>query len=531
MSKLSKTLRRKFGALDIGSNSVRLVIYDVYGSSFVSIYNEKIHAGLGRDLRRTGRLSVSGKAETKAALARFAIICAAQGVEKVLIGATAAMREADDAPEFIAEVKQATGFDLSPVSGADEARLSAMGLLAAIPRAKGLAADLGGASLELIRVNDSAPGQDSELGMGETFPLGPFHMLGATALSGHMLGGAELSGHMLGGAELSGAQFNPEKLRAQITQILDVKSAPNTIDAGDTLYLIGGAWRNLAAIHHAKIEYPLRTMQGYTLSPDAALDLAEWAAGAGRETVTDWPGLSPRRAETLPYSAVLLSVLIARLSPARIVISTTGLREGLLYDALPASIRARDALLDGCRDLAIGTVQGGASFAEPLYDFLKSASADFPTSFSPSSETRLRRAACILAGIGKGLDPSYRAQLVFEDVLYAPLSGLTHKERAYLALIVFRSYTGKTKTPNDKAVQLLLSKREQAAASIYGLAIRMSVVASGRSAKLLEHFTLTIEDGVASMTLDPTYKALHGGRLSHRLAKLGEALKAYSAKA
>ncbi len=519
-TKLSKTLRRKFGALDIGSNSVRLVIYDVYGSSFVSIYNEKIHAGLGRDLRRTGRLSVSGKAETKAALARFAIICAAQGVEKVLIGATAAMREAEDAAEFIAEIKQATGFDLSPVSGADEARLSAMGLLAAMPRAKGLAADLGGASLELIRVNDSALDQDSELGQGETFPLGPFHMLGATALSGHMLGATERSG----------TQFNPEKLRAQITQILDVKSAPNTIETGDTLYLIGGAWRNLAAIHHAKIEYPLRTMQGYTLSPDAALELAEWAAGEGRKTVIDWPGLSPRRAETLPYSAVLLSVLIERLSPARIVISTTGLREGLLYDALPASIRARDALLDGCRDLAFGTIQGGGSFAEPLYNFLEPASAHFPTSFSPNSETRLRRAACILAGIGKGLDPSYRAQLVFEDVLYAPLSGLTHKERAYLALIVFRSYTGKTKTPNAAAVQLLLSKREQAAASIYGLAIRMAVVASGRSAKLLEHFTLTIKDETASMTLDPAYKALHGGRLSHRLTKLGEALKAYSEK-
>ncbi len=510
MSKPSKILRRKYGALDIGSNSVRLVIYDVYGSSFVSIYNEKIHAGLGRDLRRTGRLSVSGKAETKAALARFAIICAAQGVEKVLIGATAAMREAEDAPEFIAEVKQATGFDLSPVSGADEARLSAMGLLAAIPQAKGLAADLGGASLELIRVKDSELGQDSELEMGETFPLGPFHMLGA--------------------AELSGSQFNPEALRAQITQILDVKSAPNTIETGDTLYLIGGAWRNLAAIHHAKIEYPLRTMQGYTLSPKAALELAEWAAGEGRKTVTDWPGLSPRRAETLPYSAVLLSVLIARLSPARIVISTTGLREGLLYDALPASIRARDALLDGCRDLAFGTIQGGGSFAEPLYNFLEPASAQFPTSFSPSSEIRLRRAACILAGIGKGLDPSYRAQLVFEDVLYAPLSGLTHKERAYLALIVFRSYTGKAKTPNAAAVQLLLSKREQAAASIYGLAIRMAVVASGRSAKLLEHFSLTIENETASMTLDPAYSALHGGRLSHRLAKLGEALKAYPEK-
>jgi len=127
-SQTSRALRRRYGVLDIGSNSVRLVIYDVYGSSFVPIYNEKVHAGLGRDLRRTGRLAVQGVADTEAALARFALILEAQNVEQVIVGATAALREAEDAPEFIARVKTDTGLDLTPVSGADEARLSAMGL-------------------------------------------------------------------------------------------------------------------------------------------------------------------------------------------------------------------------------------------------------------------------------------------------------------------------------------------------------------------------------------------------------------------
>ena len=498
-SQTSRALRRRYGVLDIGSNSVRLVIYDVYGSSFVPIYNEKVHAGLGRDLRRTGRLAVQGVADTEAALARFALILEAQNVEQVIVGATAALREAEDAPEFIARVKNDTGLDLTPVSGADEARLSAMGLLSAMPRAKGLAADLGGASLELIRVENGVPQ------IGETFPLGPFRMLGQ---------------------DLTGDDFQPDVLRARITETLDEKDAPKDCLQNEALYLIGGAWRNLALIHQTKTHYPLRTMQGYQLTPEAAIELAEWAMGEGQEDAVRFPGLSLRRGETLPYGALLLAELIKRLSPSRIVVSTTGLREGLIYDALPEEHRRRDALHDGCRDLATGNLQGNANFAKALFKFLEDASDYFPISFPPAYETRLRKAACMLAGTGKGLHPSYRASLVFEDVLYAPLAGLKHKERAYLALIIYRSFTGKTKTPNDAAIDLLLDEDEKRAASVYGLAIRMAVVASGRAASLLKHFKLNMGVNGPHISVDPEYEALMGPRLELRLSKLSAALQA-----
>ena len=499
----SRAQRRRYGVLDIGSNSVRLVIYDVYGSSFVPIYNEKIHAGLGRDLRKTGRLSAEGREATEAALQRFALILKAQDVAQVIVGATAAMREAQDAPEFIAKMKAKTGLDLTPVSGADEARLSAMGLLAAMPRAKGLAADLGGASLELIRVENGAPQK------GETYALGPFRMLGQ---------------------DLTGDDFQPDVLRARIADILDAKSAPKDCLQNETLYLIGGAWRNLAMIHLKQTEFPLRTMQGYQLTPAAATELADWAVGPGRDEAVNYPGLSIRRGETLPYGALLLSELIKRLKPGRIIVSTTGLREGLIYDALPIQQRRRDALHDGCRDLAAGNLRGSASFAVPLFKFLEGASAHFPMTFPHVYETRLRRAACMLAGTGKGLHPSYRADLVFEDVLYAPLAGLKHKERAYLALILYRSFTSKTKTPNDAAINLLLDEDERLAASIYGLAIRAAVVASGRSLSLLKHLKLAMQPEGLAISAAPEYQALIGPRLELRLAKLTDALERVSAR-
>ena len=494
----SRAQRRRYGVLDIGSNSVRLVIYDVFGSSFVPIYNEKIHAGLGRDLRQTGRLSAQGVIETETALARFALIVEAQDVEQVIVGATAALREAADAPDFIARIKTQTGFDLTPVSGADEARLSAMGLLSAMPRAKGIAADLGGASLELIRVENGAPQT------GETYGLGPFRMLGKN---------------------LVGADFQPDVLRGRVSNILEGKATPRDCLQNESIYLIGGAWRNLFQIHQIRSNYPLRTMQGYQLAPETALELAEWAVGPGLDEVVNFPGLSLRRGETLPYGALLLSVLIKRLNPARIIVSATGLREGLIYDALPEEQRKRDALHDGCRDFATGNLQGSASFAKSLFKFLDDASEYFPMSFPRVYEIRLRKAACMLAGTGKGLHPSYRADLVFEDVLYAPLAGLTHKERAYLALILYRSFTGKTKTPNDPAIDLLLDEKEKLSASIYGLAIRMAVVASGRSPSLLKHFQFEISSDGPRLTVHPDYQALMGPRLELRLSKLVKALE------
>jgi exopolyphosphatase/guanosine-5'-triphosphate,3'-diphosphate pyrophosphatase len=495
----SRAERQRIGVLDIGSNSVRLVIYDVYGSSFVPIYNEKIHAGLGRDLRETGRLSEEGLAETEAALARFSLILDAQNVDHVSIGATAALREAEDAPAFIARVKEKTGLDLSPVSGEEEARLSAMGLLAAIPRACGLAADLGGASLELIHVENRAPG------IGKTYPLGPFRMLGQN---------------------LTGDAFAPDVLRGQIYDIFEAEHLDANALKGEALYLIGGAWRNLAHIHQTRHDYPLRKVQSYHLSPKQALEFCDWAVGDGREDVVNFPGISSRRGETLPYGALLLSELIKRLNPARVVFSDTGLREGLIYAALAPQQRKRDALHDGCRDLARGNQQGKAKFSKVLIKFLSDASAHFPMSFTPQDERRLRKAACMLVGVGKGLDPNYRADLVFEDVLYAPLAGLTHKERAYLALIIFRSFTGRSKTPNDAAVNLLLDEAERRAAEVYGLAIRLAVVGSGRSTSLLKKLTLTVKDGVPHVRAEPGYEALLGPRLELRLLRLASVLEA-----
>ncbi len=495
-----QNISSRLGVLDIGSNSVRLVVYELFGSHFTPIYNEKVLAGLGRDLSRTGNLSETGKVAALGALKRFKIITESLKLSKVLIGATAALRVAGDAADFIKTVKSETGFVITPISGLEEARLTAMGLIAAQPLANGLAADLGGASLELVKV------QDGQVETGISLALGPFEVIGK-----------DLSG-------FSG--FDQAEFKSAVNTQLNTSELGQW--QGETLHLIGGAWRNLAAVHQEKSNYPLKVVQSYELSPMDAATLARWAYTDGRELLLTWPGLKSRRAETLPYSGYLLEQLIRRINPDKIVISQTGLREGIVYDSLSDGLKSRDALLDGCRDLARGNLQA-VQFGDPLYQFLEAAAEEFEPSFEIENEKRLRKAACYLAGFGKGLHPDYTPELVFDDILYAPFSALTHKERVYLAMMLFGSYTSKRKPQKRGEIIELLSEDEQKAARIYGTAMRVGIVASGRSVDLLSEMQLSLKDGEIGLDVPNHLSALYSPRVEYRMSKLSQ-IGGYSLK-
>ena len=482
---------RRLGVIDIGSNSVRFVIYALYGASFFPVYNEKILAGLGRNLRETEKLSADGKRETLRALARFRALVDARALSPVLIAATAAMRDGGDALEFREAVRDATRFDIAPISGAEEARLAALGVLAGDRRANGLVCDLGGASLEFVRV------AGGEVGAGVSTNLGPFQVVGDDLAGG----------------------FDPDAYRATLAATL----APIDLGDVDVAYLVGGAWRNLMKVHQERSGYPLHILQGYSVSRDEALAFCRWAYGEGRNAIASWQGISSRRRETLPYGALALEAVIRKFQPSEVRVSSTGLREGLVADHLGELRHTRSALIDGCRDLARGNLQA-EGFAVPLGRFLAPIEAHLPSAFAPQSEARLRRAARHLAGMGKGLHPDYRAELVFEQVLYAPIAGLLHAERAYLAHIMHNCYTFGLGTSNEAAMDHLLTPAQRQAARCYGAAIRLAVAASGRTPELLGEMVLSWEDEVRLKARAP-YQALDGIRVDHRLAKLNSLLR------
>src|SRR5580658_3616209 len=300
--------------IDVGSNSVRLVLYRIEGRAVWTVFNEKILAGLGRDLAETGRLSREGVDAAMAALRRFAALAAGVKSDKVFAVATAAVRDAEDGPAFCRRVRAETGLDLRVLSGAEEARYAAMGVLAGAPGSVGLAGDLGGASLELIRL-----GKPDE---GVTLPLGPFAFKD---------------------------RYDPDRVRSQVERRL--KPHLDMLKT-TTFHAVGGAWRNLALLAMRMSDYPLEIVHQYEMSRREALEAARLIARQSPRSLDRIEGISRRRLETLPHAAAVLEGLVDLLGVERVVLSAYGLREGVLFEAMAPADRALDPLIEGCSALS-----------------------------------------------------------------------------------------------------------------------------------------------------------------------------------
>jgi len=480
---------RDAAVIDIGSNSVRLVVYRLEGRAIWTVFNEKVLAGLGRDLGAHGRLSPEGVQQTLAALKRFRAVLEAVAPAETFVVATAAAREASDGPAFVARVKAETGLTVRVLSGEEEAHYAALGVLAGAPEATGVVGDLGGASLELVRLETTGAG------LGVTLPLGPFSL------------------------GLSDG-FDGERVRRLCAQRLaPVASAFKT----DSFHAVGGAWRNLALLHMRLSGYPLHVVHQYEISAAEALDAARLVAHQSKASLERIEGMSKKRSETLPYAAVVLESLIEQLDLKRIEISAFGVREGLLFEAMPPRVRGLDPLIEGCASL--GARQGVADdLGRGLEAWLSEAFATLPPVFD-GRDAVLVAAACRLADLGARLHPDHRADLVFEQVLRAPIAGLGHAERAFLATAVYARHSTAFNPPELEVVERLLNPARLRRARALGATIRLGCDLSGRSAPLLARSRLSLDKAHLSLTAEAGYAdLLLGEQTSKRASTVAQLL-------
>lgn len=480
---------RDVAAIDIGSNSVRLVLYRLEGRAIWTVFNEKVLAGLGRDLAATGRLSVEGSAQALTALKRFAAVIEGVQPTHTFVAATAAVREAADGHDFCDRVAAGTGLKIRVLSGEEEAHYAALGVLAGIPAADGVVGDLGGSSLELARLTNGV------VGRGTTLPLGPFALADAQG-------------------------FDGDRLRRTIAKRLKPAGAYEA----ETLYAVGGAWRTLAQVHMAVSGYPLRIVHQFEMDAVEVLDTARLIARASKTALEKWPGLSKKRAETLPHAALVLEGLIERLGLKRIVLSAWGVREGLLYEALEPDIAAADPLLAGCS--ALGARQGiSPTLPGALNGWIAPLLAALPPVFDRERDAVLADAACRLADLGARLHPDHRVELAFDQVLRAPVPGQNHAERVFLAVAVNARYGGPAATPEPETVTRLLSEEQRQGARALGLAIRLACDLSGRSPQLLVNARAGVRDGALMLMASDGYADVLLGEQTRRRAKaLAEAM-------
>lgn len=474
-------LRRS--VVDLGSNSVRLVIYEGELRNPIQIFNEKAVLRLARGITSTGRLQDDALAQAETVLHRYANIAKAMGAVPIEVLSTSAVRDAENGPAFVkAMTQRLPELRISVLSGEAEATLSAEGVLCGIPGANGILADLGGGSLELVELNQGHPGHTA------TLPVGVIRL-----------------------AEL--AENNITRARSIMAEALN--AAPFTAGAaGKDLYLAGGAFRALARIHIAQTGYPLNIVHHYTISREEARDLAGVISEGGRKLVERMPGAPRRRIEDLPYAAVILRRLLRATGAARVVFSANGLREGWYARLLPPDIRADDPLLAASRDLAQGTMRDKnlpralVNWTAPL--FLEET----------QSQKRLRMAACWLSDIGSHEHPEYRAEQAFMRVLRQAGMSLDHHARAFLALTTAVRYEAPVEAGFLAPARALLDMQSAKRAETLGTALRLAYTLSAGTPHLLAGTLLSLETDRLVLSLEAANGVFAGEAVLRRLERL-----------
>ena len=473
--------------VDLGSNSVRLVVFEGLGRNPVAIFNEKAVLRLGRGLQSTGRLNAEGMAQALPVLARYHAVATAMGASPFEVLATAAVRDATNGPEFVARAEAVMpGISVRVLSGREEAALSAEGLLCGVPDADGVLADIGGGSLELVRLEGGATG------VGVTLRLGVIRLSDRA------------------GGEVARAREIAEADLAEVDWLGNAR--------GRTLYLVGGAWRALARVHMVRTGYPLVIVNRYALAAGAAMALADEVAGLRGKALEKLAGVPRRRAEDLPYAAVVLRHLLRGSRAREVVFSANGLREGWFLRLVSPATRAADPVLAAAMDLAR---QFGRDAALPPLLVRWTAPALAP---ELPEASRLREAACWMSDTGSHDHPEYRAEQSFLRVLRLPCVALDHPSRAFLALAVALRYEADPAAAFLAPARALLDPASALRAEQLGAALRLAYTLCAGTPALLRQAWLVGAGGRIELHLAPGAGVFAGEGVTRRLERLGQAL-------
>ncbi|TPW32065.1 exopolyphosphatase [Pararhizobium mangrovi] len=484
---------RPVSVIDIGSNSVRLVIYERLSRSPSILFNEKVLCGLGRGLVATNRMDDAGVERALSALKRFrALSRQAQAIEMHVI-ATAAAREAENGSEFIRRAEAILEAPIRVLSGKEEATYSAYGVISGFAAPDGIAGDLGGGSLELVDI------RGSRIGDGVTLPLGGLRLA-------DLAGGSVSKARAFARRQIKGAKF--------------LAKGKNRL-----FYAVGGTWRNIARLHMEQTGYPLHMMHAYEIEFEPMMDFLSRVARLRDTGSCELKPVSKNRRALLPFGAVALQETIAAIRPRAVSISALGVREGYLFSLLDAEERARDPLLATAEELALLRARS----PEHAYEIAEWTERVMPVFGVDEStdEARYRRAACLLADISWRAHPDYRGLQAVNIIAHNSFSGISHAGRAYLALVNYYRFEGLGDDSATEPLAKVAGERFVQLAKLVGGILRVGYLFSASMAgavPLLRFEAVHDENDEADVVLIVPERLadLAGERVNGRLQQLGK---------
>ncbi|MEM9706448.1 MAG: Ppx/GppA family phosphatase [Pseudomonadota bacterium] len=447
---------RRVAVVDIGSNSVRLVIFEGPRRAPFQISNEKALCGLGRDIGPNGELNKTTMDAAISTLRRFRAVLDEHGRPETFAIATAAVRDAPNASDFVARVRN-LGFDVDVISGEREAELSAYGVVSQTPAAHGVVGDMGGGSLELTRVDNG------DLREAVSLSIGPLRLM-----------------------QLVGDR--PQDANSIIDDAIG--EAPWLAkSSGETLYAVGGAWRAIARIRMRMRNYALPVLHQFEMSRQEAIEICALIAGQSKESLTEIPGIPRKRIDTLPFAALVLQRVLEVSNVKRLAISASGLREGLLYASLPEETQAHDPLSAALEFF------GNRLSPDPDYG-LAAASFIGPVLTDRGEDTnrRICDAACTLIDVAAYFHPDMRGAMAHDIAVRTALSGITHRERIMIAMALFARHEGRRASSPKPELAAMIDEQDLLYARKLGVAMRFAGSLAPKSPGLLEECSLALDE-------------------------------------
>jgi exopolyphosphatase/guanosine-5'-triphosphate,3'-diphosphate pyrophosphatase len=471
--------------IDIGSNTVRMVVYGGPPRAPAILHNEKVTARLGKGVGETGKLSQKAMAAALAGLARYRILIETSGIDDVTVVATAAVRDAANGPQFLDAIR-AIGLEPRLMSGEDEALTSANGVMAAFPGAKGMVADLGGGSLELVDIDND------HCAHGVSLPLGTL-LLPALRKGGP-------------------AQFN-----RKVGKVL--QKAELGAGQGLPLFLVGGSCRAFACYALDATDWPLDDPHGFELDAETAIALAGTLVRRRSKVPLQVPGLSASRLASLTDASALIAVLADRIRPSSLVFSSWGLREGVLYHSLAPADRRLDPALAGIAQFAQG-LGIEASLAAMLADWCAPIIPPIALQGADDREN-LRLAATMLSLAASRIEPNLRVEHATDWALRKRWIGIDHEERAMLAAALL---TNCARPVAAMGLGRLAPAESLQQAAIWGQAIRLGRRLSGGLAAALSVSWLSVTGDRLQLAVRQPYAALFTDSIEKDLRALARML-------
>ena len=466
----------KVAVIDIGSNSIRFVIFDRYGRYPYPLFNERITCRLGEGVQKTKKLKQDRIEQSLETLKRFSKIINMAELDTVLTIGTAAVRQAENAEEFIKPAERLLKKNIRVLSGVQEADLVAKGLIANIPLANGIIADLGGGSIELVRVENGKKIESTSLNYG----------------------------HL--------RDINEKKFSKTIRGLKWKNDCESQF-----FYGVGGSFRALGLVYKQKNKYPLDILHGLTIPTKKANRILNKII----KKDGDLKGLPQSRKATMSNAAKIMKIVLKDTKSKNIVVCGTSVREGVVLQNLSIRNVKHDPLIATCEEIA---KQSERFFG--LATSLESLLKPIITIGDKEELYRLLKASCLMADIAWNEHTSSRGIIAAEKILLLPTNSLTHRERAWLAKTLFHRYN----RPIDLVkfpfkVSTILSKEDNYTSLVIGLALRFAMAACAGLPDLIKNLKLELDDNFLKISFLGNTKTLLVDHVYEKLNLLAASLE------